>query len=198
MKGIKDSKTGRFIKNLEDKKCLTCKKNFHPRFSKIKYCCHECAMQPKKKDRNRNCVKCGNKFFAVSLKTRFCSQECYSASGLRAKRGSENHLWKGGITPINTMIRASTKYKNWIKIILKRDDYTCQFCKSHGVKFHIDHIIPFSAIIEKLKFEQGIENLFEKAMNYNLLWEITNGRTLCIACHKKTDTYLNYNAKKYV
>jgi len=34
---------------------------------------------------------------------------------------------------------------------------------------------------------------FEEALLCEELWNINNGRTLCIKCHKKTDTYaLNF------
>jgi len=29
----------------------------------------------------------------------------------------------------------------------------------------------------------------EEALSCDELWNINNGRTLCIGCHKKTDTY---------
>ena len=31
----------------------------------------------------------------------------------------------------------------------------------------------------------------EKAKKCKELWDINNGETLCIACHKKTDSYAN-------
>jgi hypothetical protein len=197
MKGLKDKNTGRFVKNLKDKNCLTCNKLFHPRFSKVKFCSKKCNGLAFKKDRKRKCVICNNEFEAQSLKTRFCSQECYTKSGIRAPKGDKSHTWKGGITPINLSIRTSSKYIEWIKTILKRDDYTCQWCLKRGIKFQVDHIIPFAKIIDKLKFEQGIDNLYQKAMNYELLWDLNNGRTLCVECHKKTDSYLkNYKKVK--
>lgn len=32
-------------------------------------------------------------------------------------------------------------------------------------------------------------NCFEDAKNCGLLWDINNGETLCIACHRQTDSY---------
>ena len=88
-----------------------------------------------------------------------------------AKRGAATHLWKGGITPINALIRCSREYKLWRQEVFKRDNWTCVFCKNRGVKFHADHIKQF-ALYPELRFELG------------------NGRTLCVECHKRTDTYL--------
>jgi hypothetical protein len=93
-------------------------------------------------------------------------------------RGANNHLWKGGLTPINFKIRASCEYKIWRKSVFERDNYTCVFCGIHGVAFHADHIKPFSLFPE-------------------LRFAIDNGRTLCIPCHKKTDSYLGNFNKNY-
>lgn len=114
--------------------------------------------------------------------------------GRPGKKGKFASSWKGGITPVNSLIRHSRRGETWRVEVFKRDNYTCVWCGIHSgmgktVVLNADHIIPFSKIIEKLKFEQGVENLFKKAMNYELLWDINNGRTLCQSCHKKTDTF---------
>lgn len=44
----------------------------------------------------------------------------------------------------------------------------------------------------------GDENLLEEVMRSELLWDSTNGRTLCVPCHRKTDSYLNPKARNYV
>lgn len=78
--------------------------------------------------------------------------------------------WKGGITPINRLIRSSTKYKVWRHSVFERDNYTCQHCGIRGGNLEADHIAPFS------KYPA-------------LRFSIDNGRTLCVPCHKKTPTW---------
>lgn len=80
MKGIKDKETGRFVKNLCDKLCLTCSATFHPRTAKIKYCSNSCMGKAYQKDRAKDCETCHEEFQAFPIKNRFCSHACYSKS----------------------------------------------------------------------------------------------------------------------
>jgi hypothetical protein len=97
-----------------------------------------------------------------------------------AHRGSKSHYWKGGITKINKKLRNSLEYKLWRESVFERDNWTCVFCNIRGVSLHADHIKPF-AYYPELRFA------------------IDNGRTLCVPCHKTTDSYLNnFFNKKHV
>lgn len=84
--------------------------------------------------------------------------------------GENSPFWKGGITPINEKIRKSLEYKLWRTAVFERDNYICVWCKERGKKLNADHIKPFSLFPE-------------------LRFAIDNGRTLCIPCHRKTDTF---------
>lgn len=84
--------------------------------------------------------------------------------------GPKNPKWKGGITPENQRIRLSPEMKVWRIAVFERDNYTCQFCFKRDVKLNADHIKSF-------------------ALHPELRFELTNGRTLCVDCHMKTDTY---------
>ncbi|MCK9370210.1 HNH endonuclease [Candidatus Dojkabacteria bacterium] len=99
--------------------------------------------------------------------------------------GSNHWNWKGGTSPLRKSIQNTRKYRNWRTAVFKRDDYTCQFCKERGHQINADHIKPFYKIIEKYKI-----NTVEKAKNCKELWDISNGRTLCVPCHKQTPSYL--------
>lgn len=89
--------------------------------------------------------------------------------------GASNPSWKGGVTLINHTIRNSAQYNEWRKTIFKRDNWSCVLCgdrqkSGHKVILQADHIKPFSLFPE-------------------LRFSLDNGRTLCIDCHRKTDTY---------
>ena len=87
--------------------------------------------------------------------------------------GEKAPNWKGGLTKINSIIRGSLKYRLWREAVFKRDGYMCVIGgKEHGSILHADHIKSFSK-------------------NIKLRFDVNNGRTLCVACHKKTETYLN-------
>ena len=75
-----------------------------------------------------------------------------------------------GLTHELDLIRTSFEYRLWRKAVFERDNYTCIWCKQRGVELNADHIKPFRHYPE-------------------LRFAIDNGRTLCVACHKTTDTY---------
>lgn len=84
--------------------------------------------------------------------------------------GDKNPNWKGGVSSKSKIIRESSKHKDWRKAVFERDNYTCLWCKKRGGKLNADHIRPF-AKFPKLRFD------------------VNNGRTLCVDCHRKTPTY---------
>lgn len=96
------------------------------------------------------------------------------------RKGDKSHTWKGGVTPMRRMIRESFEYREWIKEIFKRDNFTCQECDERGDYLHAHHIKTFSQILE----ENNITTL-EQAKECKDLWDINNGITLCKKCHKK-------------
>lgn len=87
------------------------------------------------------------------------------------RRKPEDHWsWKGGITTENYRIRRSAEYKRWRTAVFERDNYTCQKCKEVGGRLNADHIKPFADYPE-------------------LRFDLSNGRTLCETCHRKTETW---------
>jgi len=57
------------------------------------------------------------------------------------------------------------KYREWRRQVFERDNYTCQDCDKRGGDLHADHIKPW-AYYPKLRYK------------------VSNGRALCIKCHR--------------
>ena len=98
--------------------------------------------------------------------------------------------WQGGITDFNSQVRNLPQYKNWREQVFIRDNYTCQECGIRSglgktIILHADLIRPLSVILK----ENNISEI-QQVVSCIELWDTSNGRTLCIECHKKTDTYL--------
>jgi len=86
-------------------------------------------------------------------------------------RGENNPNWKGGTYETERKaFEHKIEYKQWRLNVFKRDNYICQICGNRGGKLNADHIKSY--IIYPL-----------------LRLDLDNGRTLCISCHRKTDTY---------
>lgn len=103
----------------------------------------------------------------------YCSRACKDQS----QRGFEPEHLKAnrGIKPRTYHLRVRDKHgsaldRDWRKAVFERDDYTCQACFVKGGRLQAHHIKPYKAFPE-------------------LRHELSNGQTLCVECHKKTDTY---------
>ena len=109
-----------------------------------------------------------------SLKGRKLSIETRKRIG---RRGENNPAWKGGASQKNKterqILMRTVEYRLWREAVFERDNWTCVWGdKEHGTKLNADHIKPWK--------------------DYPALrFAIDNGRTLCVGCHKKTDTYGN-------
>ena len=99
-------------------------------------------------------------------------------------RGPKGSNWKGGLTPLYLQIRNCSKMEAWRKDIFVRDNFTCVLCSKRGGKLNADHINPFARILHGAKV-----TTLEEAETLPELWDLANGRTLCVPCHRKTDTF---------
>jgi len=105
------------------------------------------------------------------------------------KTGEKHHNWKGGISKLANLIRNLPEMKNWIKSILILEEYTCQKCGQIGGKLQVHHHKKSFADILR---ENNISTI-QQALDCKELWDINNGQTLCINCHRETDDYLKCN-----
>lgn len=164
-----------------------------------KYCSKHCQKVGRRRQRQLACLVCGKEFERwfceiVPGRNTFCSRECKAKfpvstttrqkfSNLRKgkprplSQGANCHFWRGGVTPVNKRIRMSLENRIWRKTVFERDDYTCQSCGERGGDLHADHVMPF-ALYPELRFD------------------VLNGRTLCVTCHRKTDTWGNTHYKQ--
>lgn len=103
------------------------------------------------------------------------------SSSLRGKfLGPKGTNWKGGVTPLRHQIRSSFEYRQWRSDIFTRDDFTCLMCGARGVELHADH---HPRAFAEILSENSITT-FEDALQCSELWNINNGQTLCVVCHK--------------
>lgn len=98
--------------------------------------------------------------------------------------GDKNPAWKGGVNSLILQIRSSYKSRQWRSDCFYRDDFTCQECGMRGGKLQVDHIEAFSLIFYRNKITS-----LQEAFDCEEFWNINNGRTLCVDCHRKTETY---------
>ena len=166
-------------------KCQICKKSRYAKPSHVglhRFCSLKCYGISQYKRININCKYCNNKFWITEgelqykrIVGRYCSKKCYSLEMRKYMCGERSPLWKGGVSRKHNLIRKGAAWREWRKAVFERDDFTCVFCvakneKGKWIEIHPDHIKPF-AYFPKLRFE------------------LSNGRTLCAPCHRKTPTY---------
>jgi len=187
------------------KKCLTCNKEFYTKPSLIKrgngkYCSRECSKISRSGKNNyrwrggnikKICKLCGKEFLATCTQIKngngvFCSHRCWGIWKSKNITGEKSPNWKGSkcITPITIKIRHSDKYKIWRQNIFIRDNFTCQECGQIGGKLEVHHIKTFHKLIKEIKKYLPLLDLYEGAMLYTPLWDISNGITLCEKCHR--------------
>ena len=100
-----------------------------------------------------------------------------SSSRKGKNSGESNPMWKGGISLSYKTGYYSPEYKEWRKLVFKRDSYTCQACGVRDVYITAHHIKSFSRYPE-------------------LRFDLDNGLALCEPCHEQTDNYKGRGKRK--
>lgn len=112
------------------------------------------------------CLVCGNAVKAMSRL--YCSVSCRNRGVYADKTKHPN--WNDDASTKYQKLRNSVwkELEIWRKAVLGRDG-KCVLCSS-TTKLQADHIKPFMYFPD-------------------LRFQLSNGRTLCYECHKKTDTF---------
>lgn len=156
--------------------CNTCQKPFDKpacwvKRVKIHFCSTTCHVIYQRQFKvSKECGICKEIFYLrPSEYKRFSTCEKESCRAIK-KQKENNGMWKGGIKSERKSVFSTTRYKYWRKLIFERDNYTCVKCNTRGGKLNADHILPY-AFFPELRFD------------------LNNGRTLCLTCHKETYKY---------
>jgi 5-methylcytosine-specific restriction endonuclease McrA len=143
-----------------------------------KYCSRKCMQASAHREAENTCEICGQLFKAPAHRPdqKRCSPECYyktregvivSPETLFKKgqyAGEKNKNWKGGITPLNKLVRSSGECLTWRRDVFKRDQWKCQKCDKGGRGMVAHHIKTFAEYPD-------------------LRFDVENGVTLCTPCH---------------
>ena len=146
------------------KTCLICSKDFlvDPYRNSAKTCSLDC-----------------HKFYVKTEEFRIRQSEI-----IRSNINQDLQHLHNIVSKFKNLLRRCSKYNMWREKVFNRDDFTCQMCGIRGGKICADHIKPFIAIISNNRIES-----YENAIKCKEMWDVDNGRTLCLPCHYKTPTF---------
>lgn len=172
--------------------CEYCNKEFlfkdkyvcKPHKKNVKYFCSEVCKNIWKKNnlkRNRKkvppvcCIDCGK------ILKRYTAKRCVKCAG---KNYSLRFNKRKGIQYVCDLVRRTKNYKLWRKLVYQRDNFICQNCGAdkklnNNIILHAHHIVPFNYFISFYDYK-----IIEDYNNCEDLWDINNGITLCLYCHR--------------
>ncbi|MBE3093947.1 MAG: HNH endonuclease [Actinobacteria bacterium] len=160
--------------------CKYCNKSFVGDIGR-KYCSPECGhldrigKEGKKQGERLKiiCIWCNKEFERlkcnIKAKHKFCSSDCLHKWMEGRYSGENNGRWRkdrNTISDIN-VLRNLREMTDWKLAVYKRDEFTCQLCGgTKSGSFNAHHI----KMLAKYK---------------DLAFNVSNGITLCVDCHKK-------------
>lgn len=118
----------------------------------------------------RYICKCGNKS-SITLNNFLKGKDCYMCRNEKISSKMKSPF----ITDADRERRRSSKeFKEWRKVVYKKDNYTCQCCGVVGKNLNAHHIYNFADFL-------------------HLSLDVNNGITLCEACHR--NFHKNYGSR---
>ena len=137
------------------------------------FCSHECQWKSMDVGARvlKTCGHCRKEYLVYRSQvkhrgSKFCSRLCKDIKNGEEHTGKKSSLWRGGVSRAYKTGYWSVAYKRWRKKVFERDNYRCQWCAKRGKQYvQADHIFSFSRFPKKR-------------------FLVSNGRTLCISCHK--------------
>lgn len=127
----------------------------------------------------RKCETCNKVFRSRNVKSRpnrekYCSKQCYTVwQKSEANKGPNNPAYiDGGSESEMNQLRKTDEWKGWRTSVYERDDYTCVLCGQKGGRLHPHHIK-------------------KKSLYPELVFDVTNGVTLCEECHHLKDVHVD-------
>lgn len=158
-----------------EKKCSVCNNVFtYSKGQNKRSRCDKCQVL--------TCENCGKGFIPANrnYKSKHCSRTCKEE---KQKGFEPKHLkQKRGIKPRTYHVTNREKHgsqmdRDWRTAVFLRDKYTCQECGIAGKRLQAHHKKPWKQHPE-------------------LRHDVSNGQTLCLDCHRATETYGGKNAKR--
>lgn len=156
------------------------------------YCSRQCQADARRKPKPpkqlhlpsvphlRQCARCGKEYRGKGTKSRYCSKACFAVpkvSGIcrgcgkaiafypdRPTAFCSNACHLSSYPPSQQAERDSSKVRAWRAKVLRRDAHTCQHCGARDRPLNAHHIA-------------------EWATHPHLRTVLSNGLTLCDACH---------------
>lgn len=131
-----------------------------------------CSDQCRKRIPTMSCKMCKAPYTPRTKKgelQKFCKKECYSSWQTTIENKGSNHPnWDplANHEPLKHSIRHSKEWRMWRTKVYTRDNFKCMFCSSTS-KLEPHHIIP-------------------RRVDPSLIFDISNGITLCRKCHQTT------------
>lgn len=93
--------------------------------------------------------------------------------------GRASPHWRNGNSKENHLRRTRKIYIKWRRRVFEKDNYTCVNCGAYAGYIEAHHIMPVRDYPE-------------------LIYDISNGKTLCLKCHGKEDKYRCHKNPKLV